>query len=383
MNRRRFLTATGAVCGLPLAGCTGTSEQDAETEAQAETETDRETETEADATTETTSSDSLEGTLTVATYDSFVDAPSSSPGPWIKEAFENRHPEVTLEWTTPEGGINHYIQRRNQNASFDADAYVGLKIPELVRVDQETDDELFERANVDALSNWSDLKSDTTFDADNRVLPVFSGYCSLVYNGYEVDGPETLEALTESAYEDKLLVQNPTSDNTGLYFLLWTVKVFGEDGYLDFWRDLLDNGVNVLDTWGEVYQAFGEGEASIITSFSNDQVFAKRSGADLKKHQVALPSGHGYSNLSGMGKFAPSDRTELTEAFFDFMLSPEAQGKLAELNVSFPVTETASVPSVFEEYAKEPAEPLMYTYDELVGNLDTWRDDWARTIAQY
>lgn len=364
MNRRRFLGTASTACGLAVAGCTGTADRKGA------------------AVTGTTDDDSLEGTLTVATYDSFVDAPSSSPGPWIKEEFENRHPGVTLEWATPEGGINHYVQRLNGNASFDADAYVGLKIPELVRVDREADDRLFERPNLDALSNWTHVESGTTFDADNRILPVFSGYCSLVYDGYEVDEPETLDALTESQYADRLFVQNPTSDNTGLYFLLWTVKVFGEDGYLDFWQRLLDNGASVLESWGEVYQAFGEGEASIITSFSTDQVFAKRSGADLKEHQVALPGGHGYTNLSGMGKFAPSDQTALTEAFFDFMLGPEAQGKLAELNVSFPVTENASVPSVFEEYAKEPPEPLLYTYDELVGNLETWREDWARMVAR-
>lgn len=381
MNRRRFLTAAGAACGVTVAGCTGTTDQGTETESPSETES--RTETTTSTVTGTASDESLQGTLTVATYDSFVDAPSSSPGPWIKEEFERRYPGVTLEWATPEGGINHYIQRRNGGASFDADAYTGLKVPELVRVDQNVDDPLFEPPNVDALSNWTHVESGTTFDEDNRVLPVFSGYCSLVYDGYEVDEPETLEALTGAQYEDRLFVQNPTSDNTGLYFLLWTVKTFGEDGYLDFWRELLDNGTNVLDTWGEVYQAFGDGEASIITSFSNDRVFAEQSGADLKEHRIALPNGHGYTNLSGMGKFAPSDRTDLTEAFFDFMLGPDAQGKLAELNVSYPVTENASVPSVFEEHAKKPSEPLMYTYDELVGNLDTWRDDWARMVAQY
>lgn len=360
MNRRTYLTTAA---GAALAGCVSST-----------------TPSSTNTTTKTDGPPS--GTLTVATYGSFVDAPSSSPGPWLKKEFERRYPEATLQWATPEGGINHYIQRFNADASFEADAYVGLKVPELVRVDEKTDDELFVPPDLDALSNWEDVTS-TQFDEENRLLPVFTGYCSFVYDGTDTVKPTTLDSLTTDTYEGRVMLQNPTTDNTGLYFLLWTIKEFGADGYLEYWRDLLENNVQILDTWGSVYQAFTEGEADVITSYSNDRVYAKRADQNLEKHRVALPGGHGYANLSGMGMFAPSEQDRLTEAFLDFMLSPEAQGKLAELNVSFPVTDHAKVPPVFEEYAKAPSEPLIFTYDELKGNLNEWRESWTREVTKY
>jgi len=366
MKRRQYLATAGA---LGIAGCLDGSETSTE---GADTTT----------TGTTVGSDAgLSGRLTVATYGSFVDGPSSSPGSWLKEGFEERYPGVTLEWVTPENGINHYVDRANSGASIDADAYVGLKVPELVRVDRETEGELFAAPDVSALSNWEHVTA-RQFDEGNRLLPVFSGYCSFVYDGRDVDGFDSLEALTTEEYAGNVLLQNPQAANTGLYVLLWTIKEFGEDGYLDYWRDLFDNGAEVLDEWGDTYSAFGEGEVDVISSYSNDRVFAKRSGDDLAGHKIAFPGGNGYTNLSGMGAFAGSADDDTTEAFLDFMLSAEAQGKLAELNVSNPVTDHAEVPSVFEEYAQTPSEPLMYNYDELDGNLAGWLTDWSRMAAQ-
>lgn len=388
MDRRELIASGSSLVALGLAGCL-TSDDEAATEPTdttdradptGTTETDDGTTAE-ETTDEETATDELAGTLTVATYGSFVDAPSSSPGPWIKEEFERRHPNVTLEWETREKALDHYILRKQNDAAVDADAYVGMKVPELVRVDEKLDEPLFEGVRTDRLSNYDAVKSGYSFDPENRILPVFTGYCAFVYNDYEVDAPETLEALTTDAFQGEVTVQNAQSDNTGLYFLLWTVKEYGEDGYLDYWERLLDNDLTILDSWGESYGAFTSGDTSILPSYSTDQVFANRADADLEKHQVAFPDGNGYTNLSGIGKFADSDQDRLTEAFVDFMLGPEAQGKLAELNVSFPVTDHGDVPAVFEEYAKEPPEPLLYTYDDLVGRVGEWRENWARTVA--
>ncbi|WP_433629197.1 thiamine ABC transporter substrate-binding protein [Halomicrococcus sp. NG-SE-24] len=363
MGRRQFLTTASSVTGVLVSGCTSSSG------------TDR------TSTTTTKNGGSLEGTLTVATYGNFVDAPSSSPGPWIKEEFEKRYPGVTLKWEAPKNAFNHYVQRRQQGVEIDADVYIGLKVPDLVRIDRKLSKPLFDPVATDRLSNVDHIKSEYSFAPDDHVLPAFTGYQSFVYNGYEVDRPKTLDALTEPHYQGKFTVQNAQTDNTGLYFLLWTVKEKGEDGYLDYWRKLLDNDIRILGSWEEVYTAFTSGETDIITSFATDQVYAKRADQDLKKHQVALPGGHGYTFVSGMGKFATSDQSALATAFMDFMLTPTAQGKLAELNVSFPITDHASVPAVFDEYAKKPANPLRYTYDELHENLDTWQEEWAQMVA--
>jgi thiamine transport system substrate-binding protein len=65
--------------------------------------------------------------------------------------------------------------------------------------------------------------------------------------------PTDLADLTDPAYAGLLAVQNPATSSPGLAFLLATIDRFGEDGYLDFWEDLVDNDVVVTDGWSEAY----------------------------------------------------------------------------------------------------------------------------------
>jgi len=64
-----------------------------------------------------------------------------------------------------------------------------------------------------------------------------------------------------------------------------------------------------------------------------------------------------------------------------FMLTDEAQAEIATRNVQFPAVEGVDPGGDFSEFALEPPEAVTYSYDELVGNVSGWVDDWARQIV--
>jgi len=363
MERRQFLVSGGAAATAGLAGCSATKEA-------TEGATAGSSETQADS-------------LTVATYSTFVDAPSDSPGEWIKQTFEDRY-DVEFEWAVPDRPITHYIERYNSNAPIDAELYVGLKPQDLVRVDQATDSGLFESINRSELVHIDDVDPAFDFDPTDRTVPVYANYASLVYDGRQLTSPETFEALTTESYTGTFAVPNPAQDDTGLYFLLWTIDRFGESGeytYLDYWRDLLDNGAQVLGSWGTMYTQFTEGQIPMIVSYANDRVYAKRSGSDLKKHQVGFLNGQGYANLNAVARFTEGTADTLATQFVDFLLTPEVQAKIAELNVTGPVNTMATPPTVYQEFAKEPDEGVFLGYERLDGNLTQWQRELERELV--
>ena len=370
MNRRDFLRVGGSATAVALAGCTGGSDEPTTSGGEA-----------GNATAGTTT-DQYAGTLYVATYEPFIDAPSVSPGAWIKEEFEAEYPKATLEWLTPESELNYFIQRKQAGVTIDADVYVGVNPDDLVRIDQKLGDTgLFEPVPDEAVPNAADVKEELRFDPQNRAIPFDTGFISLVYDGTAVDDPGTFDALTSEAYRDTLLLQNAQTSDPGQAFLLWTIATMGEDEYLPYWRELVDNGAKVLGDWNASYNAFSNGERPIVVSYSTDQVYANRYDEDMQKHQISFPNDQGYATPEGMVRFADTDQPDLAAAFMDFMLSAKVQSKIPVLNVTFPATTTADPPADFEEFAHRPPEIVSHTYEELSGNLDTWVEQWAQEIA--
>jgi len=372
MDRRTFLTGAG-VGVATLAGCSATETDDEGTDPG----TDDGTEASPTAT-RTTTAGPPSGTLTVATYDSFTG--EGTAGNYLKSAFESEHDGVTVEFTTPENGVNQYIQRKREGAPIDADLFVGLNTGELVRVDSALDDGLFQQSR-DALDRADAVKADLEIDPQGRAVPYDTGYICLVYDEGEVDPPGTFDALLEPEYEGDLITQNAQQSDPGRAFLLWTIDAKGEDGYLDYWTGLLDNGVTILDDWQPAYNAYTNEEAPMVVSYSTDQVYYHGEDVDMSRHQVGFIEDQGYANPETMARFADSDQSDLAREFMDFVLQPDQQAEIAVRNVQFPAVTDADPGEEFTQYAYEPPEAVTFTYDDLQGNVDGWIDDWARQVA--
>jgi thiamine transport system substrate-binding protein len=395
-TRRRFLTAAGAAGAAALAGCSAERVDDGGDGGSGSGNGDG----------NDTDSDGGDGdggdgetpTLTVATYTSFIDAPSVSPGEWLKEEFESRF-DATLEWATPSNEVNYYIERAASGASIDADLYVGLTTEDLVRVDDELDGDLFvEAGDVDGRDA---VKDGLRFDPFERAVPYDTGYISLVYDGTTMEAPATFEGLLDDEHAGQLIAQNPGASSTGRAFLLHTIDRFGDGGvasdgdgeavegadgdpdydYLDYWTDLQENDVRVLGSWDDAYAAWSEGEAPIVVSYSTDQVFADMEGADLDEHQIRFLNDQAYANPEGMAVFAEADEPDLARQFMSFMLEPAVQGQIAQRNVAFPATDGAELPSDYAELAQEPSDPVTFTYDQLRGSVDAWVEAWEREFV--
>ncbi|MCU4743211.1 thiamine ABC transporter substrate-binding protein [Natronoglomus mannanivorans] len=398
MDRRTFIrTVSGGTAGIALAGCltqdddeNGNGEDDENGNGNGEDDengngNDNGNETDNGDEEEQEDEPDLEGTLRVATYTSMVDDEEAA-GTWLKDAFEEEYPDATIDWTVPEEGTSHYIQQANQGVDIDADVFLGLNVDDLVLIDDNTDESLFRSVDRDRLEHVDRIRDDPSVEFDDphdRVLPYDTGYISLVYDENEVDDPETFDALTDEEYEGTLITQNAQQSDPGQAFLLWTIDAYGEDGYLDYWEELLDNDVRIIDDWSSAYSAYENEERPMVVSYSTDQVYTNRFDGDMSRSQIGFLEEQGYANPEGMAIFEDSEQVDLANAFLDFVLSNEAQAEIAVRNVQFPAVadEYVDLDEDYAEYAHEPPEAVSLTYDELSGNLDEWVDDWGQLVA--
>lgn len=347
------MTSAGATVAA-LSGCTGGDDDDGSTP--------------------TGTGGSSAATITVATYSSFINSEESA-GQWLKDAFESEH-DAEIEFLEPDSGVNQYIQRAQQGADVEADLYVGLNVDELIRVDEQLDDPLFDSLGGD-LERSDRVKDRLRFDPEDRAVPYDTGYISLVYDENEAE-PTTFEDLTAPEHQGRFITQNAQNSDPGVAFLLWTIHEFGEDGYLDYWQELQDNDVRILGSWDDAYNAYLSEEGDIVVSYSTDQVY----NGDEPRHQIGFLDDQGYEQPEGMARFADSDEPEAARDLMEFVLTPDAQAEIAQRNVQFPAVDDAELDEEFAELAKEPPEPVSFGYEELAGNLDGWVEDWARQVVQ-
>jgi thiamine transport system substrate-binding protein len=368
MRRRQFIRrASAGVAGVTmLAGCTGTDGGNSSGAGNTANST------------ATTGSATPSGTLTIATYSSFTG--KGTAGNWLKSAFEKRFPQATVEFQTPQNGVNQYVQRAKQGAPINADLYVGLNTAELVRIRRTLDNPLF-RTVRNRLNRADTIKDPLTIDSQGRAIPYDTGYISLVYNSENVTNPGSFDALLEPRYAGDLITENAQQSDPGRAFLLWSIIAKGENNYLDYWKQLINNGVKVLSDWEPAYQAYMNGAAPMVVSYSTDQVYYHGSDVDISKHQVGFLNGQGYANPETMALFDAAKNPELGRRFMDFVLRKKAQAEIAVRNVQFPAVKGVTPSEEFSKYAKEPPEAVTFSYDELAGRVGTWVEEWARLVA--
>jgi len=376
-SRRRFVAGIGSATALGLAGCIDATETGDETTSTTESGDGTTTTTGG-----TTASESGEPpVLRMGTTEAYVGAVSTSAGGWVQEAFESEY-DVDFEWVVRDNELNDFVRRKQQGVDLGADGYVGVTPTGLVRADRELDESLFAGFDTGAVDNTDDVADPYWFDPERRVLPTGASYVCIVYDETEVAEPETLEALTTDAYSDGLLLPNPQDTVTGLSFLLWTVQEFGEDGYLDYWDRLVDNGLRTTGSWNAAYSAYSGEEAPMVMSYSTDQVYASQAeDTDMSRHQVAFPNDQGYAYVSGTAKFADTENGDLVDEFASFMLDADTQANVAEKNVGVPTVEDASLPEDLQQYVHTPENPLQYGYETLAESADDWREAVSQRIA--
>jgi thiamine transport system substrate-binding protein len=232
-------------------------------------------------------------------------------------------------------------------------------------------------------------------DSSNRALPVDYGDVCINYDKkyFEENAlpvPQTLEDLTKPEYANLLVVENPATSSPGLAFLLATVAHFGEDGYLDYWRALKENGVVVVDGWETAYYnnfsaSSGRGPQPLVVSYGTspaaEVVFAETPLDDAPTASIIGPDTC-FRQIEFVGILKGTKNRALAEKFVDFMLSKEFQEDVPLQMFVYPVNPNAALPEEFVKYAQAPAQTAKLSPSEIAANRDRWIQEWTDVVMR-
>ena len=109
--------------------------------------------------------------------------------------------------------------------------------------------------------------------------------------------------------------------------LHWTIAVFGEEDYLDYWKKLEPNLLSVTNGWSAAYGMFTKGEVPIVLSYVTSPAYHLEYEKTERYRTAVFQDGH-YRQIEFAGILKGTKRIKRAREFIDFMLSEKFQNAI-------------------------------------------------------
>lgn len=201
----------------------------------------------------------------------------------------------------------------------------------------------------------------------------------------DLEIPQTLDDLADPAYRDLLVVENPASSSPGLAFLAATVGAKGEDGYLDYWGALSDNGVKVAKGWTEAYTgdfsgSSGKGPRPLVVSYATSPAFEVPEGGDESNTVALLETCFRQVEYAAVLKDSPNEWG--AQKFIDYLLTAAVQSDIPGQMYMYPVNDEVDLPAEWVAHAPLSETPIEVDAATISANSTQWVKDWTAAVLQ-
>lgn len=226
-------------------------------------------------------------------------------------------------------------------------------------------------------------------DPEDRVTPISVGdvcfnYDKEWFENSQIAVPDDLDDLTVDAYAQLVTVEHPATSSPGLAFMLATIDIFGEDGWLDWWTTMREAGINVANDWDTAYYAdftrYG-GSTPIVMSYASsppaEVIFAEE---PLTEAPTGVIEAGCYRQVEYAGVLDGTPYPDSAGDLVDFMLSEEFQAGIPLSWFVFPANQATPLPQEFVDHTTIPSNPTRLAADYIAQNRDAWIDEWIAVM---
>ena len=198
-----------------------------------------------------------------------------------------------------------------------------------------------------------------------------------------LEPPTSLDDLIDPRYRGLLVVSSASTSSPGLAFLLATIVRYGESGWRDYWRALIDNGVLVVSGWSDAYYtAFSRygGDRPLVLSYASsppaEVIFAD---PPLPADAVAPTSvmvDSCFRQIEFAGVLRGTDHVDEARLLIDYLVSDTFQRLLPESLFVYPANVTTELPESFLRHAPVVDQPSSMNPADIAAGRAAWVEEW-------
>lgn len=223
-------------------------------------------------------------------------------------------------------------------------------------------------------------------------VPVDYGFVTLNYDKAALAKsglalPKTLDELTQPAYRDWLVVQNPATSSPGYAFLLATIAGMGEEKAYDWWARMRANGLKVVKGWSEAYYtefSRNGGSRPLVVSYATSpaaEVFYSKEKITESPTANLFLKGGVFQQVEGVALIKGGAQREAALKFVSFMRSAAVQEALQTSMWMFPVQAQTPRAEVMR-HAPEPTVFESLATDIIAEKGSQWVSRWTQVVLK-
>ena len=196
--------------------------------------------------------------------------------------------------------------------------------------------------------------------------------------------PDDLDDLRVNTYAQLVTVEHPATSSPGLAFMLATIDIFGEDGWLEWWDTMNKAGINVTADWDAAYYGdftiYGGSSAIVMSYASSPPAEVIFSEEPVDEAPTGVIEEGCYRQVEYAGVLAGTPYPDSAAQLIDFMLSVEFQETIPLTWFVFPANQDAELPAEFVEHTIIPANPTRFDTEFIAQNRERWIDEWIEVM---
>lgn len=266
--------------------------------------------------------------LKVFTYASF--ASKWGPGPILKEIFEK---SCNCEVDFIEGADSAILLQRLkiEGQKLGADLVVGFDQYDLQKAVVELNWRSMDFSNLDVDSQVKNALKNEYF------VPYDWGVLSFVARKQDkVPSTISLDDLLKTEYARKIALQDPRTSSVGLQFVMWVLKIKGQEEGYKFLSRMMQQAHSYSPSWSTAYGLFKSNQVNLVFSYMTSPLYHKIEENNENYMSIEMVEPQPLQvEFAGIPAFCRN--CELAEGFLNLLLSSEGQKIVMEKNYMMPV----------------------------------------------
>lgn len=228
----------------------------------------------------------------------------------------------------------------------------------------------------------SEISLEVPKDPSQRLIPYATANFAFLYDSKRFpEPPRSFGELQDSRFHHQLALNDPSVSGLGRSLVFWSLALFGENGYEQFWQSLRKNVNQIYRDHDEALSALREGKCGVMLGYASSPAWLAEFYPTESHILASQPQEGSFCHTEYAALCLGSQNREIAIKLLRHLITPQAQQHVMYKLGMMPVNGRTAVSGNF---ARLPWVTFCLNsrldHKEAISQLELWLGIWQEQI---